>query len=408
MNILDALVRRYAVIAALALFLSSLTASAFAQTYAVKFAFGSQGAGPGQFGNLNSIALDGNGNIFVVSGSTAPDNDNLQKFDSQGRLLWMAGGPGGLFGVANGRFMYPEWLCVDPLGNVFVTDGQLDRVVKFDNNGRFINQFGWPGSDNGQFSLPTGIAADSRGNLFVADDTMFVQKFDPMENFLLLFGGAGNGEGEFQFPAGMAMDSQDNLYVVDQNNHRVEKFDGNGDYLSQFGTAGTGNGQFQTPVGVAIDAQGNAFVTDLANNNVQKFDRNGKFVTRFGVGQLSTPIGVAVDRAGAVYVADRGHHRVVVFSPVVNPTPSLTGISPTQVKRGATPVVLRVFGTGFITGSRIKFGGVLLPTTFVSSSVLMASVPANLLKTVGQVSVTVFNPTPGGGASNARLLTIIP
>ncbi len=47
-------------------------------------------------------------------------------------------------------------------------------------------------------------------------------------------------------------------------------------------------------------------------------------------------------------------------------------------------------------------------TTFVSATQLRAQVPASDIATPGSASVTVFSPAPGGGTSNAALLTITP
>jgi hypothetical protein len=41
-------------------------------------------------------------------------------------------------------------------------------------------------------------------------------------------------------------------------------------------------------------------------------------------------------------------------------------------------------------------------TTFVSSTQLTAAIPAANIASAGTAQVKVFNPTPGGGASNAQ------
>src|SRR6185295_10089018 len=46
-------------------------------------------------------------------------------------------------------------------------------------------------------------------------------------------------------------------------------------------------------------------------------------------------------------------------------------------------------------------------TTFVSSTQLTAAIPASDIANVGTASVTVVNPAPGGGTSNALTFTIL-
>jgi len=56
-----------------------------------------------------------------------------------------------------------------------------------------------------------------------------------------------------------------------------------------------------------------------------------------------------------------------------------------------------VNGSNFNPSSVIQFDGTSLPTTFLNSASVRASVPSSLLATAGVVIVGVQNPTPGGG-----------
>jgi hypothetical protein len=87
---------------------------------------------------------------------------------------------------------------------------------------------------------------------------------------------------------------------------------------------------------------------------------------------------------------------------VNNPVPVISGLSPTSVSQGASGVTLTINGTGFINGSVVRFNGVDKPTGFVSATQLTAQLAAADLLTLGSFPITVFNPTPGGGLSNAN------
>ena len=73
---------------------------------------------------------------------------------------------------------------------------------------------------------------------------------------------------------------------------------------------------------------------------------------------------------------------------------------------GSAGVTLKVSGTGFISGSKVKWNGTALTTTLVSSSQLTAQVPAANLATAGVAAVTVAQPVSRGGISNPNFFEI--
>lgn len=91
---------------------------------------------------------------------------------------------------------------------------------------------------------------------------------------------------------------------------------------------------------------------------------------------------------------------------VLNPTPILSSLTPSSVSAGVPGFTLTVKGKCFNFGSVVNWNGAPLSTTYVSSTLLKATVPAALVASPGIASVTVSNPSPGGGASNAKTVTI--
>ncbi len=67
---------------------------------------------------------------------------------------------------------------------------------------------------------------------------------------------------------------------------------------------------------------------------------------------------------------------------------------------------MSVNGSNFVSGSEIRWKGVNRLTTFLSSTLLRATIPASDIATAGTAEITVFNPAPGGGTSNAQTFTI--
>jgi tripartite motif-containing protein 71 len=275
--------------------------------YHFLLAWGSQGSGPGQFNYPLGVAVDSSGNVYVTDG----ENNRVQKFTSNGTYLtqWSS---------------YVSSIAVDSSGNVYVNDYLNRRVQKLDSSGSFITQWGSRGSGPGQFDSPFGVAVDSSGNVYVADNgNSRVEKFTSSGLFITTWGSKGSGLGQFYGPSWVAVDSYGNVYVTDSGFSavpHVQKFTGDGNYITQWGSKGSGPGQFNYPlaVAVAVDSSDNVYVTDGVR--VQKFDSSGTYITQWGnpgsgKGQFF-PRSVAVDSLGNVYVVDANNYRVVKFGSV--------------------------------------------------------------------------------------------
>lgn len=89
-----------------------------------------------------------------------------------------------------------------------------------------------------------------------------------------------------------------------------------------------------------------------------------------------------------------------------NLAPSITTLSPNTSVAGGAAFMLTITGTNFVAASRVTFGRAAPTTTFVNSTQLTAAIPAAVIASVGMVAVTVSNPAPGGGTSNALSFTI--
>ncbi len=86
--------------------------------------------------------------------------------------------------------------------------------------------------------------------------------------------------------------------------------------------------------------------------------------------------------------------------------PQVNSISPTVAGVGTSNLTVTVDGSDFVPGSAVQWNGSSRPTTFESTSRLLASIPVTDTSVAGSVPVTVFNPPPGGGTSNAATFTV--
>ena len=115
-----------------------------------------------------------------------------------------------------------------------------------------------------------------------------------------------------------------------------------------------------------------------------------------GTNTSTIPSVVDADAGQAVTLALQPGHAV----------PTTTSISPTSTTAGGAQFTITVNGTGFDSSSTVDYNGSPLVTTFVSYTQVTAIVPAAYITVGGTGSITVVNPTPGGGTSNAQTFTI--
>ena len=130
-----------------------------------------------RFNNLNGIAVDTAGNLFVVDTS----NRTIRKVTSAGvvtTLAGLAGSSGSTDGTGSAaRFNFPYGITVNTAGNLFVTDTVNQTIRKVTSAGvvtTLAGTVGVTGTADGigsaaRFNNPLGVAVNTAGNLFVAD-----------------------------------------------------------------------------------------------------------------------------------------------------------------------------------------------------------------------------------------------
>lgn len=129
--------------------------------------WGGHGEAPGQFNRAMAIALSPEGELFVAD--TA--NHRIQRFDKQGKLLAVLGGPEAL--------NFPHDIAVAPDGSILAAEYGAHRISRFRPDGKLVGRYGEPGRGPGQFNAPRGVAVSEDGAVYVADtDNHRVQVFN--------------------------------------------------------------------------------------------------------------------------------------------------------------------------------------------------------------------------------------
>lgn len=114
----------------------------------------------------------------------------------------------------------------------------------------------------------------------------------------------------------------------------------------------------------------------------------------------------SVPGVGALYVTNGSITGTAAIT-LNNPVPVMTSLSPTITTVGSPPFILTVTGTGFVGSSLARWNGLARATTFISRTQLEAAITAGDVAAEGTLSVTVVNPTPGGGVSNELPFTVL-
>jgi len=136
----------------------------------------------------NSVGFEPNG-LGMLSVSTPSGITNLRDFntdfifcmigDNSFKVQWITTSEFGFIARLNpaeenfdllqpGKFMQPEDVTVDPEGNIFVIDAELNWLFKFSILGEEQQSFGGTGSGEKQFQSPHGVAFFNK-TVYVAD-----------------------------------------------------------------------------------------------------------------------------------------------------------------------------------------------------------------------------------------------
>ena len=305
--------------------------------------------------NPCDVVVDASGNIIFSD----YNNNRIRKINTSGIIATIAGT--GTYGFAGdggpataAQFKNPYGLALDDSGNLYVADCFNERVRKINPAGIIttiagtgVSGFGGDGGPATAAVLytPNYVSVDNVGNVYITDNQNHrIRKVTVSTGIITTFAGTGvggySGDGvaasasELYYPAGTRFDASGNCIIADYNNHRIRKVSSAG-IISTIGGTGTagysGDGgaataaQFNFPVAVSIDGSGNIYVSDLSNNRVRLINRSTGIVNQFagtgtagfnGDGLLATATqvnkipGMSVYQTSELIICDGTNNRV--------------------------------------------------------------------------------------------------
>ncbi len=261
---------------------------------------GPRGLGIGKDGSI--IAVDTAGRVLI--------------FDTRGRPVRDWRMPESDVGRAEGVIQLQD-------GRIAVADTHYHRIVLFDAEGNLLSMFGDYGHDPGQFVYPNRLCQDADGYLYVSEygGNDRVQKFAPDGTHVLTIGSVGTDPGQFQRPSGLAW-HDGTLYISDAGNNVVHVYRDDGKYVGPLGTDERGevkdpSWSLDIPYDLAIGPDGLLYVIEFGSR-MTVLTLDGRLAGRIGRpgrgrGDFATPWAVAVDGERRVWVADTGNRRIVEF-----------------------------------------------------------------------------------------------
>ncbi len=119
---------------------------------------GVSGSGPAHFDQPTDVVVAPNGDLFVSDSHRDGKNNRVVHFTKDGTFVkeW------GTKGAGPGQFSEPHTMAMDSRGRLFVGDRENNRIQIFDQGGKFLEE--WR-----QFGRPSGIVITADDTIYVAD-----------------------------------------------------------------------------------------------------------------------------------------------------------------------------------------------------------------------------------------------
>ena len=182
-----------------------------------------------QIKGAKSLSVDLSGFIYLAD----TGNNRIFKFSSDGELVKSIGG----FGWEKEQFYTPVDIFASSGLDVFIADYDNQRVQRYDKDLNYISsQYSdenW--EERFRFGYPKSVALSRHGDLFILDgENNRLLKLDSFGEPELSFGDYSEGKGMLLDPVQLAISPADGIFVTDRQANKIFVFD-------YFGTRIVGN-----------------------------------------------------------------------------------------------------------------------------------------------------------------------
>mgnify|MGYP000725228445 CR=1 FL=1 len=210
------------------------------------------------------------------------------------------------FGSENSPFSSPNGVAVDSEGNIYLVDEGNNKVHKYTKDGDYIKSFGEKSStfQAGKFYNPKDIQIDNTGNyLWITDyNHKVIQKFDKDGNYI-------SHISLDSYPYGIFIDSSGNIWVSLYGG-KVQKYSPEGNLLKTIENFTLNGTQYSLDSGVkdiAFDGT-SLWVCDYDKDRILKINPND--LTAEEIKGFNNPHGIFLD-GDTLWIADYDYYRIV-------------------------------------------------------------------------------------------------
>jgi hypothetical protein len=223
-------------------------------------------------GAIRDVAVDGDGNIFVLSYSNTGDRYSVIRCNFRGEPveeLEIKNPPQGFFDFRPARIEYQQ-------GSLFLADMHSLRVAVIDAGGLFRDGYDIASLINldekeRSDTEMTGFSVDRDGNLLLTVSVLFKAFRISPRRKVVGFGERGSLPGKFSVVAGITSDDRGFIYISDKLRCVVMVFDKEFRFHREFGYRGLRPGNLIAPKDLAADGRGKVFVTQSRRRGVSVY-----------------------------------------------------------------------------------------------------------------------------------------
>ena len=186
--------------------------------------------------------------------------------------------------------------------NVFVTDSSLDALLQFRKKDyKLMRRTGTQGGREGELTSPKGLCIDNNGDVYVADgNNDRVSVFSKDLKFLNCL-----GTQQLNYPRDVKV-TQDSVVVLDRSSNCIHFFSRSGELLRSCVTQRL-DGMVYRPEFFCLDLAGNILITDYYHHSIKILSPSGQLIHEIakrghGRGELYLPWGISLTQSGTIFV----------------------------------------------------------------------------------------------------------
>ena len=313
--------------------------------------------------NPHGVCADPTGNLYIATSNA------IRRVDAGSNIITTIAGSdsygySGDGGPAkNALMMFPFDVCLDPIGNLYISEYGGHRIRKISTDGTIITvagtgTAGFSGdgglATNARLNTPQGIFVDGLNNIYIADTkNSVVRKIDAVTGNINTIAGTGStahsGDGGLAinagipYPTSVAVDGDGNVYlseVLSGNTSRVRKIDAVTSIITTIagsnvaGYSGDGglavNANLYNPIAVEVDNLRHVYILEYDEPRLRKINGSTGIITTVagnganaftgdgGLAALASmynPGGMGRGFNGSIYIADGQNQRIRKLHP---------------------------------------------------------------------------------------------